>query len=108
LSFDKAKQDFLLDALVKHYPNPVDNLSTKDILIYGELKSRLHSLTANQQLVTAADTALITSKYPPSKKRKQSTNQNAKNTTSSGKTDTKWCTYCKKHNKIPFEGHTWT
>jgi hypothetical protein len=108
LSFDEAKRDFLLGALVKHYPNPVDNLSTKDNLTYAELKSRLHSLAANQQLVTPADTALISSKSPATKKRKQSTNQNAKNTTSSGKTDTKWCTYCKKHNKTPFEGHTWT
>jgi len=108
LSFDEAKRDFLLGGLVKHYPNPVDNLSTKDNLTYVELKSRLHSLAAKQQLVTAADSALITSKSPASQKRKQSTNQNAKNTTSSGKTDTKWGTYCKKHNKRPFEGHTWT
>jgi len=108
LSFDEAKRDFLLAALVKHYPNPVDNLSTKDNLTYAELKSRLHSLAANQQLVSAADTALITSQSPASKKRKQSTNQNTKDTTSSGKTDTKWCTYCKKHNKTPFEGYTWT
>jgi len=108
LSFDKAKRHFLLGALVKYYPNLVDNLSTKDNLTYAELKSRLHSLAANQQLATAADTALITSKSPASKKRKQGTNPNAKNTTRSGKPDTKWCTYCKKHNKTPFEGHTWT
>jgi len=108
LSFDEANRDFLLGALVKHYPNPVDNLSTKDNLTYAEWKSRLHSLAANKQLVTEADTALITSNSPASKNRKPRTNQNAENTISSGKTDTKWCTYCKKHNKTPFEGHTWT
>jgi len=70
LSFDEAKVDFLLPAYIKYYPNPVDNLSTKNNLTYSKLKSRLHSLTANQQLVTAADMALITSKYPASKKRK--------------------------------------
>ena len=58
--------------------------------------------------MTAAEMDPITNKSLASKKWKQSTNQNVRNTSSSGKTDTKSCTYCKKYNKISFEGHTWT
>jgi len=61
---------------------------------------------ANQQLMPTAEMALITNKSLASKMRKQSTNQNARNTFGSGKTDPKGCTYCKKINKTSFEGHT--
>ena len=105
LAFDEAKRDFLLAALIQFYPNPVDNLSTKDNLTYAELKSRLHSLAANHQVPAIRDAALTTTKLPAFKKRKRDLNSSAKVSTSSGKSDTKWCTYCKKHKKTPFEGH---
>ena len=41
LNFDSIKRDLLLTCLVLHYPNLVDNFTTKDNLIYSELKTYL-------------------------------------------------------------------
>jgi len=38
LEEDYAKRDFLLAALSEHYPNPVDNLTTKTNLTYAEAR----------------------------------------------------------------------
>jgi len=66
LEEDYAKRDFLLAALTKHDPNPVDNLTTKSNLSYAELKHHIRALTSNGQLgqlsapVPVVDTALVT------------------------------------------------
>lgn len=48
LENEGLKRDFLLAALVNHYPN----LTTKGDLTYNDLKHRLRSLAANGQLNT--------------------------------------------------------
>jgi len=61
LEEDFAKRDFLLAALSEHYPNPVDNLTTKADLSYAEARHRMNSLFSNNQLGEAAsDIALVT------------------------------------------------
>ena len=51
LENQELKRDFLLAALVNHYPKIVDNL-TKGDLTYNDVKHRLRSLAANNQLNT--------------------------------------------------------
>jgi len=50
LEEDYANCNFLLAALSKHYPNPVDNLTTKSNLSYTELKHHIRALASNSQL----------------------------------------------------------
>jgi len=104
LDYDESKRDFLLTALVQHYPNPIDNLCTKDNLTYVELKSRLFMLSNNNhhQLTTNQlknDSALVT-------RTAKRSNKSASYTAPAKETDTKWCTYCKKHG-MNYKGHTW-
>jgi len=98
LEEDFAKRDFLLAALRKHYPNPVDNLTTKANLSYAEARYRMNSLCSNNQLGdTASDTALVT--YKPAHRTKGYKFQYTTGTT-------KICTYCKCYSGT-FEGHLW-
>ena len=66
LDFDSAKRDLLLACLVPYYPNPVDNLATKDNLTYSELKTRLYSLSTSH--ITSQDTAFVASHSPAATK----------------------------------------
>jgi len=66
LDFDSAKRDLLLACLVPHYPNPVDNLTTKDNLTYSELKTRLYSLSTSH--TTSQDTAFVAGRSPAARK----------------------------------------
>jgi len=59
LNEDKAKRDFLMDFLVKHHKNVIDNLTTKDSLSYTDVKQRLLDIDTSN---TQDDTALFTSK----------------------------------------------
>ena len=44
LEKDYAKRDFLLATLSQHYPNPVDNLTTKTDLTYAEVQHRMQMI----------------------------------------------------------------
>ena len=44
LDSDRAKKDYLLTALTTKYPSIVDNIATKDLLRYEEVKDKLSSL----------------------------------------------------------------
>ena len=83
--------------MIKHYPNPVDNLTTKENLTYVELKSRLFTLSTNNQLTnnrltTTNDSALVA--------------RTAKQSNKTTPYADKWCTYCKKRAHT-YKGHTW-
>jgi hypothetical protein len=61
LLHDRAKRDFLLASLLDRYPNEVDNISTKDISTFQEVKNKflnLHSAThlASQHLIQLVET----------------------------------------------------
>jgi len=100
LEEDFAKRDFLLTALSEHYPNPVDNLTTKADLSYAEARHRMNSLCSNNQLGdTVSDTALVINKSAYRAKGHRS-----KPTTS--QPTTKVCSYCKRHGGT-YEGHFW-
>ena len=99
LDHNEAKRDTLLAALLPHYPNPVDNLSTKANLTYADLIARLQSLSSNY--MRSEQSALIVQRKKGPKRRKLVTNQS---TDTPKSPDT--CTYCKKH-KYRYEGHTW-
>lgn len=50
LELEEAKREYLLASVVTHYPNVVDNLTTKENLSYDDLKERLVGLAINNQL----------------------------------------------------------
>ena len=99
---DFAKRDFLLAALSEHYPNPVDNLTTKANLSYAEARHRMNSLCSKNQLgdtASASDTALVV--YKPAHRAKRYKSQPTRS-----QPTTKVCSYCKRHGGT-FEGHLW-
>lgn len=124
LENEEAKREYLLASLVTHYPNVVDNLTTKDHLTYEDLKERLIGLAINNQLsnynggnntngtngtkndnnnnntALAANTA-NTAKN--SKARRKKSEQVTKETAEPG---TRVCIYCKKHGHRS-KGHVW-
>jgi len=61
LDNDKYKRDCPLSTLVKHYPNVVNNLTTKGDLSYEDLKERLTSYLPMDSLTatTVATTLLV-------------------------------------------------
>jgi len=84
LDEDYVKRDFLLAALSKHYPNPVDNLTTKPNLSYAELKHHIKALASNGQLsapTTITDAALVT-ENKQARQRQGKAHQNQKGATS--------------------------
>ena len=92
---DYAKRDFLLAALSDHYPNPVDNLTTKADLSYAEVRYRMQSISS-ERAESPKSTALAAE------------NSNGKRRRQSGQSQstTKICTYCKRHGGNA-EGHLW-
>jgi len=94
LEEDFAKRDFLLAALSRVYPNPVDNLTTKTNLTYTEVRYRMMSLASSNQLEQpeGGNTALITSN--------NNHRNNNKNKHKSSES-TKMCSYCQKHGGTP-------
>jgi len=116
---DKYKRDCLLSALVKHYPNVVDNLITKEDLSYEDLKERLISLSSNGQLNGYdggnntsgsngngnTSTALVVAGKGnnKNKKKKGQQGQQAQQAQTPG---TKECSYCKCHGGR-YKGHNW-
>jgi len=117
LEEDYAKRDFLLAALSKHYPNPVDNLTTKLNLSYAELKHHIRALVSNGQLgqlsapIPVVDTALVTEgrrarrRQSYRARQNQAAQQNAQQNQTAQQFPVTECSYCKKHghNAIGYE-----
>jgi len=105
LNEDKAKSDFLLGFLVKHYKNVIDNLTTKDSLSYDDVKQRLMDIDTSE---IEENSALFASKHSGNKKKgNKPTKSGNSNNSSSSSFSSKTCTWCKKHNPGKCEGHTW-
>ena len=110
LECDEPKHDILLSILIPHMANVVDNITTKDSMLYEEAKQRIMSVSTPHK--STSDSALITTADKKSKriKRKRTTGNNAAQSTgSTGSTTSssnKTCNGCKKH-RHPHEGHMW-
>ncbi|RPB21716.1 hypothetical protein L211DRAFT_811501, partial [Terfezia boudieri ATCC MYA-4762] len=102
LENEEAKREYLLASLVTHYPNVVDNLTTKDHLTYEDLKERLIGLAINNQL-SNYNGALAANTAKNSKARRKKSEQVTKETAEPG---TRVCIYCKKHGHRS-KGHVW-
>ncbi|RPB24382.1 hypothetical protein L211DRAFT_785304, partial [Terfezia boudieri ATCC MYA-4762] len=66
MNFDETKRDFLLTALVKFYPNLVDNLTNKPNLKYVDFKHHLLALSINQNFhvgVSSYDIFMMSSSH---------------------------------------------
>jgi len=114
---DKYQRDCLLSALVKHYPNVVDNLTTKGDLFYEDLKERLTSLSSNGQLNgygggnntsgpngnTSTVLVVAGKGNNKNKKKKGQQGQQGQQAQTLG---TKECSYCKRHGGR-YKGHNW-
>jgi len=103
LDEDYVTRDFLLAALSKHYPNPVDNLTIKPNLSYAELKHHIRALASNGQLstpITITDAALVT-ENKQARRRQGKAHQSQKVQPPSDE-----CSYCKKHGNT-YKGHRW-
>ena len=85
LDKDEAKRDWLLTALISHYPEIVDNLTTKDNLTYSQLKIRLNSCSSNAKAANINNSALVTN-HDSHKKQKSRTSTNT-NTASTAPTN---------------------
>jgi len=110
LEEDYVKHDFLLAALSKNYPNPVNNLTTKSDLSYAELKHHIRALVSASQLSTPTstptiiDVALVTeNKRAHRCQGKVHHNQNQNQMVQSPIDE---CSYCKKHGNT-YKGHLW-
>lgn len=99
---DKAKRDFLLGFLVRHHPNVVDNLSTKDQLTFAEVKQRLLDLDHDQKDSSSASQTALTTSQP-----RRSNNKKKSSSSSNPSNKTKECTWCAKHSPGSQLGHTW-
>jgi len=115
LEEDYAKRDFLLAALSKHYPNPVDILTTTSNLSYAELKHHIRALASNGQLgqlsapapATIIDAALVTE----GKRARRRQNYRARKNQMAQQNQMVQppvyeCSYCKEHRHY-YEGHEW-
>ena len=87
----KAKRDFLMGFLVKHHQNVIDNLTTKDNLLYADVEQRLLDIDTSD---SNNDTDLFTSKPSGNKKKGKKPKWNSDSSSSKSKT----CTWCRKHN----------
>jgi hypothetical protein len=73
LLHDRAKRNFLLASLLDRYPNQVDNISTKDVLTFQEVKNKFLNLYST---TTSSESALNTAggnmkrNFPKNKKSK--------------------------------------
>ena len=128
LGCNEAKRDILLSALVPYMENIIDNISTKTDITFAEAKSGLISHPSQS---SSQDAALVVTStkgngkkswkkryHNKSNSNHGSSNYNNHNKLNSNHSSSKnynhpndsakpWYTYCKKHNLMPFEGHTW-
>jgi len=102
LNEDKAKRDFLLGFLVKHHKNVIDNLTTKDSLLYADIKQQLLDIdTSDHDHIPALCVSTPSGNKKKGKKPGKPANK------SSSSSSMKTCTLCKKHNPGKSDGHTW-
>jgi len=108
-----AKCDFLLAALSKHYPNPVDNLTTKSNLSYAELKHHIRALASNGQLeqlsapAPIVDAALVTKGKRARRRQNYKARQNQiAQQNQMVQSPVYECSYCKKHGHYA-GSHEW-
>ena len=110
LKVDYTKRDFLLAALSKYYPNPVDNLTTKSNLSYAELKHHIRALASNGQLgqisAPVVDTALVTEGKRACRRQSYRARQNQNAQQNAQQNTVTECSYCKKHGHNAIE-HEW-
>jgi len=99
MDFDQNKRDLLMASLLKYYPNPIDNLSTKPNLKYTDLKYHMLALSTNQSIHKAQDDSIAL--LAANKKDK-----NWKRNQTSGTQPGKVCTFCKRRG-FNAQGHTW-
>ena len=120
LRCDEAKHDILLSALVPYIENVIDNISTKTDITFAEAKSWLISRPSQS---SSQDAALVVTGTKGNGKKSWKKRYHDKSGSSNNKSNSNysssnnhnhpndsakpWCTYCKKHNLMPFEGHTW-
>ena len=89
LDSDRAKKDYLLTALASRYPSVVDNIATKDLLRYEEVKDKLFSLHGFGLLaVNKKEKAMVTSTKKIDKRSRFNKDKNAFSTIT--------CFYCQK------------
>ena len=118
LGYDEVKRDILLSALVPYMEIVIDIISTKTDITFAKAKSRLIRRPSQSSLQDA--TLVVTGTKGNGKtlwkkryhnKSKLSNNNNHNNSSNnhnhSNDSAKPWYIYCKKHNFIPFEGHTW-
>jgi len=103
LNEDKAMRDLLLGFLVKHLKNVIDNLTTKDSLLYADVKQRLMDIDTNE----IEDTSALFVSKPSGNKKKGKKPSKSGHSNNSSSSSPKTCTWCKKHNPGKSEGHTW-
>jgi hypothetical protein len=102
LLHDSAKRDFLLASLLDRYPNEFDNISTKDVSTFQEVKNtflNLHSATTSSE--SAQNTAGGNKKrnFPKNKKSKATKPSPSSSSAPAPKSKAQlMCTWCLKHH----------
>lgn len=105
---DEAKRDLLLSAFQRTYPNPVDNLTTKDNLTFAQAKDKLLGLAdnkhprTNQSVNQSSNQSVRAADYKPKVPPLSSGSASRTVGTSSKVLE---CSWCKKHSPATAQGH---
>jgi len=82
----------------------IDNLPTKDSLLYADDKQRLMDIDTSE---IRDNSALLVCKPSRNKKKGKKPSKSGNSNNSFSCSSSKTCTWCKKHNPGKSEGHTW-